>query len=56
MQDILVSGNTRNIVIDTTSFETILATQEVPGREFLIMQYNFGGIAPEGLGIESTVE
>jgi hypothetical protein len=56
MQNIKLTGNTRNININTTNFENLLATEGVPGKEFIVVQYYFGGRAPSGLGIEPGAE
>ena len=56
MQNIVITGNTKNININSTKLENLLATNEVPGKEFIVIQYYFGDKAPLGLGIPSEIE
>ncbi|MGL5617817.1 MAG: leucine-rich repeat domain-containing protein [Metamycoplasmataceae bacterium] len=53
---IVISGNTRNIIIDTVNFNQFLETQNVPGWEHIRIQYFFGGTVPPDLGIPSGTE
>ncbi|MGL5643691.1 MAG: hypothetical protein ACRCW3_02855, partial [Metamycoplasmataceae bacterium] len=56
MDRISISGNTRNIIVDTASFNQFLAAQNVPGREHIRIQYYFGGTVPADLGIPLGTE
>ncbi|MGL5733099.1 MAG: leucine-rich repeat domain-containing protein [Metamycoplasmataceae bacterium] len=56
MDRISVNGNTRSVIIDTVSFNQFLATQNVPGREHIRIQYFFGGTVPPDLGIPAGTE
>ena len=56
MQNITITGNTKNINIDTTKLENFLATSEVPGKEFIVIQYYFGESAPLGLDIPAETK
>ncbi|MGL6125263.1 MAG: leucine-rich repeat domain-containing protein [Metamycoplasmataceae bacterium] len=56
LEKIKIGGNTRNINIDIAEFDQFLIDQNIVGREFIEIQYFFGGTVPDGIGIPVGTE